>query len=338
MRIVHAVRSDAFAGVERHVAVLAAGQAESGDEVHVLGGDPRLMSDALRRAGVITHPSSSTAEVVRRLVALRNADVIHAHMTAAEAAATLVRPVVQAPLVVTRHFGGRRGGSAAGRVVAPMVRRAVRAQLAISHYVAERVDGPSTVVYPGISRPLGLTAASGRSKTVLVAQRLEREKRTGDALRAFAAGAPQDWRLLVAGDGSERAMLEALAIRLGVEDRATFLGHSPKVRQLMTEASILVAPCDVEGLGLSVLEGMAAGIPIVASGAGGHLETVGRATPDLLYKPQDWAAAAERLRALIDSPRQREAAALALREVQHEWFSIPTQVASTRAAYEEVLT
>lgn len=337
MRIVHAIRSDAFAGVERHVAVLAGAQAEMGHSVVVIGGDPQVMDVELADSLVDVFPAASTGEVVHRLVGQRGADIVHAHMTAAEAAAAVVGPARWGGLVVTRHFPGVRGRSLAGRAVAPFIRRAVKAQIAISQYVAERVDGDSTVIYPGVHRPETVRVAGERQPMVLVAQRLEPEKRTEDAIRAFAAAGRNGWFLRVAGDGSLRGMLQNLTVDLGIAERVEFVGRTGAVRQLMAEASIMVAPCDVEGLGLSVIEAMAAGLPVVASRGGGHTETVGTAAPQLLYQPRDWRQASTVLARLMDSAHQRDEAGRQLRAVQGEYFSVEQQVAATDRVYRRIL-
>ena len=55
MRVLHVIHSDGFAGVERHVAMLAAAQHDAGDQVVVIGGDPASMVSATDRSG--GHPS-----------------------------------------------------------------------------------------------------------------------------------------------------------------------------------------------------------------------------------------------------------------------------------------
>ena len=101
------------------------------------------------------------------------------------------------------------------------------------------------------------------------------EKRTDVAIRAFAASGLADdgWRLKVAGHGSLLVELERLTEELGISARVDFLGPRRDVAELMSRSAILLAPCPIEGLGLVVLEAMAAQLPVVAS-AGGHLETL----------------------------------------------------------------
>lgn len=340
MRIVHAIRSTGFAGVERHVARLAAGQRAAGDEVTVLGGDPAGMRAALAAADVAAEPvPDSVLGVARALRRHARADILHVHMTAAELAASLAGALGGLPPVVsTRHFGAPRGSGPLGWPVAAAARRAVRAQIAISRYVAGSIDGPATVVYPGLALPDVVAPVEGRARQVLVVQRLEPEKRTDVALDAFAASglAADGWELVVAGAGSQRAALEARAAELALP-RVRFLGHVGAVEPLLDEAAVLVAPTPIEGLGLAVLEALAHGLPVVAAGAGGYAESLEGLSPLALYPPGDAADAAARLRALaLDVGARAAYAERGLARVR-ERFTVAAQVAGTAAVYRRVL-
>jgi len=339
LSVVHVIRSDGFAGVEKHVARLASAQAARGWRVAVIGGGVVPMRQEWGATPVAHREAVTIVDAVRRLDEFRGADLLHAHMTAAEAAAVLAVRTWRVPLVVTRHFAAPRGASPLGRLAAPLIRRRVSAQIAISDYVARSIDGASTVIYPGVADVDDVLPASGREPTVLVAQRLEAEKRTDEAIRSFAASglAERGWRLLVAGSGSQRDALTRLAADLGVAASTDFLGHRGDVHDLMRRAGLLIASCDVEGLGLSVLEAMASGLPVVASAAGAHRETVGGVPDAALYQPGDPAAAGELLARLAASPGQRDAYAADLTRLQRTRFSIASQDERTEALYRSLL-
>lgn len=342
MRILHAVRSDGFAGVERHVARLARAQSAAGHRVAVLGGAPAGMRASVDDPAVPLRPAASTTDVVALLRRYGpSADVVHVHMTAAEVAAAVAARTVRGfpPVVSTRHFARHRGHGTRGTVVAAVASSAVREQIAISRYVADHVDGPSTVVPVGVeTRPDG-PAAREREPVVLLVQRLEPEKRTDVALDAFAASglAAAGWRLEIAGDGSLRPTLAAQADRLGIAGATRFLGTRDDVEDLLDRAGLLVATCPVEGLGLSVLEAMASSLPVVAAAAGGHLETLDGLDPLTLFPPGDAAAAGQRLAALAADPDRRDACAVAGREAQRARYTPAAQVAGTDAVYARVL-
>ena len=332
MKVVHAVRSDGFAGVERHVAILASAQAETGLDVTVIGGDPAAMVAHLPDT-VEHHKAVTTWDVVRHL-RKQKTDIVHAHMTAAEAAVLVADPLGRTPVVVTRHFARLRGAGAS-RLAAAVIRRRVGRQIAVSRYVATRIDGDSVVIHPGVPDDEGEHVA--RSRLVLAVQRLQPEKATDVAIRAFAAGAPDDWRMQVVGRGSERSRLELLAHELGVKDRVEFLGFRHDVAALMSSAGILVAPCPIEALGFSVLEAMSHGLPVVAANAGAHRETVGSVGDAHLFDPGRWQQAAVHLKTLAEDDSRRAAYGEALQQAQRREFTPQAQVRATMAVYEELL-
>jgi len=352
MRVLHVVRSDGFAGVEGFVAGLARAQADAGMDVGVIGGDPARMS---RRLGPdLPHaPAASVMDVVRQVrgaLAGAGADVLNVHMTAAEigtSVAMALPPAARAgrrprpAVIATRHFAARRGSGShlAGRLVAFLAERFVDAEIAVSRYVAEAVGGNPEVVHTGVPVRTLIDPATGvsRGRVVLVAQRLEPEKRTEDAVEVFARSGLADagWRLEIAGDGSMRGRLAERAARLGVAGSVDLLGMRSDIGELMDAAGILLAPTPREGLGLSVLEAMAAGLPVLAAGSGGHLETVGSVPGGQLYG--DLAEGADRLRRLAEDESGRAAYGERLRRVQRERFTMEHQVAATAAVYRRVV-
>ena len=337
MRVVHVVCTDAFAGVERHIAVLARGQRSSGHQVVVIGGDPARMAAALGE-GIAWRSGATVASAIRQLSGIRRADVVHAHMTAAETAAVITSPRTGAAIVATRHFARGRGSNQWVRRLTAVTSRRVDAQISISRYVADSIDGHSVVVHPGVE-PVDCDASQKRRPVVLMAQRLEREKRTDTGIRVFASSgiASQGWQLWIAGEGSERAGTEKLVSELGIAESCTFLGARNDVADLYATTSILLAPCPIDGLGLSVVEAMSARLPVVAAAAGGHLETVGAVDDSVTYEPDDPAEGGRRLAALVSDAGVRVSYGDRLHELQRARFAVPRQVEQTNAVYRSVL-
>lgn len=328
MRVVHVVRSDAFAGVERYVVDTARELARRDWDVTVIGGDPARMRAAL---GELAHvPAGTVREVAAALVRAGRADVLHAHMTAAEVPAALLKR--RAALVVTRHFAARRGHSRLGRVARPLVLRRVDLQIAISDFVAERVDGASVVIHNGV--PVNEAADAEREPTVVTLQRLATEKDTATAVRAWAASglAERGWRFEVLGRGSEADALRALADELGAT--VEFRGFVADARAELPRHAIMLAPAPAEHLGLAVLEGMAAGCAVVAADGGAHRETLGEA--GRYFPPGDVAACARELVALADAVELRTELGAQLRARQRAEFTIERHVDRLEAAYREV--
>lgn len=339
MRITHAIRSDGWAGVERHVVTLARAQDRAGHRVEMIGGDPQQARRWLHGSAVQHVPARTVLEVVRALGRTEAPDVLHVHMTAAEVAAALSVRTRRVPVVSTRHFAERRGSSLLTRPGALLAQRRVDAQIAVSRFVADHVEGESTVVLAGVEpRPDG-RAAADRERVVLVVQRLQPEKKTHLALHAFAAsGLPASgWRLRIAGSGPLHAALADLGRRLGIGESVELLGRRSDVAQLMESAGILVATRDDEAYGLTVVEAMAAGLPVVAAGAGGHLETVGRVEGAALFDPGSVPEAAKLLEALAADEGLRDGYGRVLQRFQRENLTPAAQAEATEAVYRRVL-
>jgi glycosyltransferase involved in cell wall biosynthesis len=337
--VVHVCCTNAFAGVERHVSELAAAQVASGHRVTIIGGDrPRV--EAVAGHAVRVLPGGTIRAAMRSLRRLPvRPDVVNVHMSAAEVAVALAWWLRGVAVVSTRHIAFPRGARRLTRPVVRLGARRVDMQLAVSQFVADHIDGASTVALSGVQPERGPIDAAARQKVVLVAQRLEREKDTDVALRAFAQSglATRGWRLSIAGDGVLREELEALAVDLGLGDAVEFLGYRKDVWDLMRSSSVLLAPDTDEAFGLSVVEAMARGLPIVAAGSGAHLETVGSVVGAALFRPGDAEDAARLLRQLAGSPEEREAYGARLQAVQRARFTVEQQARRTDAVYRELL-
>jgi glycosyltransferase involved in cell wall biosynthesis len=338
MRVLHVLCSDRFAGVERHVALLASAQQHAGATVAVIGGEERSMRRDIGREDVVFRPAGGLLQTIRTARPfVPSADVVHVHMTASEVAGVIAALGATAAVITTRHFADPRGSTTLNRWVGRRAAARIDAQIAVSAYAAQFVEGASTVVYAGV-RDRAAVDPGARERFVLVAQRLESEKRTDLALDAFRVSrlAERGWALVVAGGGSLRGQLERQADRLGIAPSTRFLGHAADVQELMTTAGVLLAPRSDEAYGLSVVEAMAAGLPVVAAGGGGHLETVGTVRGAALFPPGDVLAAGTTLAGLAGDEVGRVAYGEDLRTVQRQRFTLGAQERATDEVYRSV--
>ncbi len=337
-RVAHVVCTESFAGVERYVTVLSAAMARAGWEVVILGGDRQALLSHLQNAQVSWVPAPTVCAAVVQLRKLRPFDVVHAHMTDAEVASVIAMLGTGVPVVCTRHFAQPRGSSAIRKSVSSLTARRIHTQIAISEFVSSRIEGVSTVIVPGVDNVDDIRPSAERDNQVLMAQRLEPEKRADLGIEAWAASglAAQGWTLVIAGEGSERRRLVALADELGVGDSCRFLGFRSDVAELQRRAAIFLAPRPDEPLGLSVIEAMAAGAPVVAAGGGGHLETVGLHLAASLYPPFDVADAGRQLAELASDPKRRDEYGRDLATLQRLHLGVETQLAKTIDLYHRV--
>lgn len=328
-RVVHIVTTANFAGVERYVCDVARETARRGWEVAVVGGHRERMSAALGDS-VRWLPGASTLSAIGSTLRVGGGDVCHAHMTIAETVAVATR---RNPIVSTRHFAAPRGATRAGRTIAPWVASHITRELAMSEFVARNLERPPDAVVAG-GVPPSPCLWRNTNRVVLVLQRLEREKETLTALQAWKRSGLADdgWSMRVAGEGSERRFLETWAEREGLLG-VTFVGWTADVRAELERAGILLATAPAEPFGLGVVEAMAVGVPVAASAAGGHLETVGLLPHASLFPPGDGEAAGRVLRSLLPEETRARASSDERRLVA-ERFTIEAHVDRLLTEYE----
>jgi glycosyltransferase involved in cell wall biosynthesis len=142
------------------------------------------------------------------------------------------------------------------------------------HVIANGVD--STLFHPSTGAE---ASRADRRLRLLFVGRVHPEKNLGIVLRQLASLPPavrECFELQIAGDGTERPELEALAGQLGLAAQVRWLGWQPKeaVPALYRSADALVNPSQYEGMPNSVLEAMASGLPILASDVPGNRSVV----------------------------------------------------------------
>jgi glycosyltransferase involved in cell wall biosynthesis len=137
-------------------------------------------------------------------------------------------------------------------------------------------------------------------------------------------------RVVLTGDGPQRAALEAEVRRRGLQDKVLFTGFvaHPQVAGVLAHTDVLVLPSQYEELGSVLLEGLRAGVPIVASDTGGIPEVVRDGENGLLCPPGDPTAFAQAIDALLADARlrRRMGAAGRARAQAFSWDVLAPQV------------
>jgi N-acetyl-alpha-D-glucosaminyl L-malate synthase BshA len=159
-------------------------------------------------------------------------------------------------------------------------------------------------------------------------------KRVRDVVGIYARVAREVPSVLVmVGDGPERIYAEQEARRLGVQDRVYFLGKLEAVAPLLASADLFLIPSQSESFGLSALEALATGVPVVGTHAGGLPEVVTDGETGALCAVGDvegMAAAAIRL--LSDDERWQAVSTRAAADARDR-FSLDEVVAQYEAFY-----
>lgn len=158
-----------------------------------------------------------------------------------------------------------------------------------------------------------------------------------EAFRTVRSRIP-DAELWIAGSGPLRPELEAQASTLGITAHVRFFGETGDVPGLLCQASVAVLCSLREGLGLSAIEAMAAGLPVVASRIGGLPEVIEDGKTGILCPPGDSAAIGEALIRLLSDPVQAAAMGRAGRERFESKFTSKEMIRNLEGLYERLIT
>jgi glycosyltransferase involved in cell wall biosynthesis len=215
--------------------------------------------------------------------------------------------------------------------------RAAAAQLRLEHVPRHKV----AVVPNGLDSSLFTPrAARPRLRTITVVANLRAEKghdvlidAAPDVLRRFP-----DARFEIVGDGPQRAALVDRARARGVDAAFTFRGHCDDVPGCLREADVFVLPSRSEAFPNALVEAMAAGLPVVASAAGGIRELVDHDRTGILVPAGDPAALAAAICRLVSEPDTAARYGAAARDEALARFDFDRMVAAFEDVYLSVLS
>jgi glycosyltransferase involved in cell wall biosynthesis len=159
-----------------------------------------------------------------------------------------------------------------------------------------------------VQAPNGFPRVSHTPIRILAVGSLKPLKGYHDLLQALSilAGHGEAFECILAGDGPERERLQELSVRLKLGSQVSFPGEVEEVPALMAWGDILVHPSHSEGLSNSILEGMASGLPVVATSVGATPEYIEDDHTGLLVPPGQPALLAEKIRLLMTREDLRE--------------------------------
>lgn len=157
-----------------------------------------------------------------------------------------------------------------------------------------------------------------------------------DAMPAILERFP-DTVLVALGHGPLLSRLRHQAKSLGIERNAMFVGFRNDMPHILRELDVLVHPAIMEGLGVAILQAMAAEVPVVATAAGGMPEAVQDGVNGILVPPRDVEALGDAVIRLLAAPELRRAMGAAGRRIVEERFSVDGMVEGVLSVYYDVL-
>ncbi len=277
-----------------------------------------------------------------------NANVVHLHTFASHVLGTRAALRAGVRIVRTEHDTRHFVDPSCSPFTRWSLRRAHAVVAVASHvadyvaqtapYAAERI----TVVRNGVDTeyfsPRATHAPPRRSRepfTFVMACRLEPLKQIDVAIEALAR--VPNARLVVAGDGSQRKKLERTARDWHVADRVEFRGFLPDPRAAIAEADAALSASRRESFGLSVLEAMSMGKPVVAFGIGGIRELVQHGKTGLLARSLTASELAARMQEAADRPDRMRAMGARAREWAARECNVSAMCNGYAAVYADLL-
>lgn len=295
-------------------------------DVAVAAHGPGPLREAAQAAGVRFLPLRSVRRPISpwrdlaglfeltRLLRRERPDILHASSSKAGVLGRLAGFLARVPVrIFTVHgwaFAAHSGGSSrlyrwADRLVEPLttVTICVSEREREAGLAAGTCSQGRTVVIPNAVDVAGAPRSRPVERErplILAVGRLKAPKDFSTLIRALSDLPPDSFEALIVGDGPDRPGLEEEIQALELSGRVRLAGERHDVPQLLAAADVFVLPSASEGLPVSVLEAMAAGLPVVASRVGGVPEQVSDGETGLLVEPgnpKELAAALHRLTA-----------------------------------------
>lgn len=296
---------------------------------------------------------------IRLALTLRNQkiDILHSHMFRAGLFASPIGRLCRVPVILeTTHVretwrkGWFKSKFVVDRAVGHLIDRYIAVSEANSKYLIEEKRIPArkvTVIQNGCSmdrvnpekaHPEGIRESLGFSKSdivLIVMARLEPQKGHKILLQALSTVRAEfpNIRLICLGTGALKDELNSLARELKLNEIVRFVGFQSNVADWLAVADIGVLPSFYEGLPLTAVETLAAGLPLVATAVDGTPEVVLDGKTGLLVPPGDPAAMAGAIRQLARQSELRQKLAKAGREWVLQRFTIERQVEQTSSLY-----
>ncbi len=375
LRVLHIDTMKGWRGGERQACYLAQGLRELGYQVGFACQPGSRLQERLRGTGVRVHPTLFRFEAdftaawrLSGLIRRHDYHVLHMHDSHAHWLGGCASRIAGRPLrVVSRRvdFSIHRHGFGLSIVkyrhfadAFVAVSEAVRAAL-----IRDGVPGKMIhVVHSGVRMPLHV----GRRVPLHCPPRSKKERSTLNRMlsangtttivgavgslvghkghRYLIAAASElaqhlpNLRFVVLGEGKLRRDLESRIRGSGLSGKFFLPGHKPSASRLIRAFDVFVMPSLQEGLGTSVLDAMAAGVPVVATRAGGIPEVVEDFKTGLLAKPGDAHSLAAALERILRDRDLTDRLARSAREKVAARFTVGRMVVKTAQLYRKLLS
>lgn len=332
MRIAYVItQSDSIGGASIHVRDLAQYFNEQGNHVCVLVGGNGTFITHLEERGIpyisipnMVRPISPVKDIlayreIRKTLLGLKPDIVTTHSSKAGVLGRLAARSLGIPVIFTAHgWAFTEGVSNCQRFVYKHIERFMTRFsdkiITVSEYdkqlaLREKVAPEEKLVtihngMPDISPELYADPGKEPPRIIMVA-RFDPQKDHATLLRALSGLKDLTWDLELVGDGPLLEETQKLASVLGIANRVIFTGATNDVPERLSKAQIFVLSTNWEGLPLTIIEAMRAGLPVITSNVGGCSEAVKDNVNGFLVPSNSVEKLKEKLVLLIEEPDYR---------------------------------
>lgn len=369
MKIIYLItRSDVMGGASIHLLDLAAGAKALGHDVVIGVGNANPSKQSLfqERAALMGLECYGIKSLVREISPVKDIscylelraflkahspDIVHVHSSKAGIIGRLAARSLSLPVVFTVHgWAFTEGVSSKRRFLYRWIERIMSRFasmiITVSDYdrklaIDNKVSDPERMItvhngMPESHEHAVLELHPPLLKLIMVA-RFEKPKNQASVLRAVASLKPENWSLELVGDGPELQENKKLAEQLNIQDRVFFPGACTQIAHRLANADVFILASDWEGLPLTILEAMRAGLPVVASNVGGVSEAVINNVTGLLVERGDDAGLTKAIARLMASPETRVQMGAEARSKFESEFTFDLMLRKTLNVYHSVL-
>ncbi|MBR4967574.1 MAG: glycosyltransferase family 4 protein [Bacteroidaceae bacterium] len=350
MRIIHLVSNKVWGGGEQYVLDLATEFASRGNDVAIVSRNINAVTNRFTDAGlpVTTMALKGDIDIISpiklaRLIGKEQPVVLHVHnfkdATTALRARTLSRNS-NVRIVMTRHL-------VKPAKIKSLYNR-LDAMIFVSHLAKNEfmstspvIDTAKVHVIHNSIKQLPATTDNGQHNglALMFHGRLSPEKGIDTLLKAFAQAQIADARLIIVGSGNQEYVkeLQTIAENAGIAQQVTWAGHTSDIHPLIAKADIGVCPSRArESFGLSVVEYMAHGKPVITTNNGAQPEYITDGKDGILIAPDDVGALATAMQSLV-SNEKRQAIGKAAKATFDAHLSFPIFIEKIEKVYKTIL-
>ena len=354
-------RANTIAGAQVYVKNLATALVKQGNQALVMTGARGIFNLALERQEIETIPCDFLKQPIHpwqdfqalyfiiKIVRTFQPDLVSAHSSKAGMLGRLACKLSNTPCIFTAHgWAFTEGVPEPSRTIYQGLERIAEplAEQIICVSNSDRLIGLKAGMNPNKLRvihngvpdiPIQLKVnpdVSNPVRIVMVA-RFDQQKDHITLIYAFQnlSGAKLD----LVGDGPKLEEVKRLVRQLGLTEKVNFIGYSERIAQLLSQVQIFTLISNWEGLPLTVIEAMRAGLPVVASDVGGVAEAVDDGLTGYCIPRNNVIVLHEQLSKLVNSSKLRSAMGIRGREKYESEFTFEQMFKKTEDLYIKVL-